>query len=537
MAENKQERMQTEIVAAYQETGTISSTARVTGYTRDTVRRYLGKAGFDPKPMFSGRINERDVTARQLPAEGEVKTYILTSAQNNTYVHERVWDNLLALADHYDAELLIGTFSYQKGVYGAKAVKKGTASAADREKLWFDPKIESYIVDAPVELAPGIIWCGEMNILPTAVHPLEGLEVYTGRKSAIFPHVKVQMQSVASGKNDPTKFCYTTGTVTKRNYIQKKAGLKAEFHHVYGALLVEVDDQGDWWARQLNADNNARICDWDVMVENGHVTTGNEIEAITWGDIHVAYIDNDIADLAWGKEGMLEQLKPRYQIMHDVLDFRCRTGHTAKRHLIHDRFKVYIEGHDSVEEELGDVAQFLTWASRDWCKTVIVDSNHDRFMMEWLRIGDYKNDPVNAIYFLEAQLYVYKSLAKDPKGDIGLMRWAVGRFTGVQKNMIFLNQDESFVINDIEYGMHGDEGPNGSKGTARGQARMGRKMNRGHEHSAGIFEGVYTSGLTGLMDQGYNSGPSSWSHSHIITYKNRKRSVVTMWNGKSHAKR
>lgn len=27
---------------------------------------------------------------------------------------------------------------------------------------------------------------------------------------------------------------------------------------------------------------------------------------------------------------------------------------------------------------------------------------------------------------------------------------------------------------------------------------------------------------------GYNKGPSSWSHSHVVTYPNGKRAVVTM---------
>jgi hypothetical protein len=62
------------------------------------------------------------------------------------------------------------------------------------------------------------------------------------------------MKSVASVKSDPTKFNWTTGTVTLRNYIQKKAGQKAEFHHCYGALLVEVDSTGAWGVRQLLAD-------------------------------------------------------------------------------------------------------------------------------------------------------------------------------------------------------------------------------------------------------------------------------------------
>ena len=59
-------------------------------------------------------------------------------------------------------------------------------------------------------------------------------------------------------------------------------------------------------------------------------------------------------------------------------------------------------------------------------------------------------------------------------------------------------------------------------------ARMGRKSNTGHSHSAGIYDGAYRAGVTGSLDQGYNVGPSSWSHSHIVTYPNGKRTIVTV---------
>jgi hypothetical protein len=42
-----------------------------------------------------------------------------------------------------------------------------------------------YINDDAVELALVLVWCGEMNILPTAANPLTGLNDYNGRKSNI----------------------------------------------------------------------------------------------------------------------------------------------------------------------------------------------------------------------------------------------------------------------------------------------------------------------------------------------------------------
>lgn len=523
-------------IDAYQRHGTITGAARELGLNRDTIRHHIKKAGlYDTKPLFAGRLHEREVFSRPKPKKGGVKRYIVTSAQNNTSVNQPVWDNLIALAEHYDAEILVGTFTYNKDAFAAQFAKKNTRQVSDDEDLWYDQQVKPYIVDAPVEIAPGLVWCGEMNILPTASRPLQGLEVYTGQKSGIFPHVKVHMQSVASGKFEPTKFNYSTGTVTKRNYIQKKAGLKAEFHHVYGGLLVEVDGDGDWFVRQLNADSHGVIYDLNLKVRNGKVTDGHRTRAVTWGDVHVAAIDQDTAEMSWGDGGILDVLKPEYQFMHDVLDFRARNGHTFKRNLIHERFAAYVQGHDSVEKEISDVATFLDQSAREWCETVIVHSNHHDFFVEWLRIGDYKSDPINAIYFLEAQLHMFRAIAAAPAVPPNMFRWAIERVNGETNRTLFLDEDESFVLNGIEYGMHGHLGPNGARGTAGNQARMGRKMNRGHEHSASIFEGVFTAGVKGSLDQGYNRGPSSWSHSDIVTYPNGKRAILTTTNGKWRA--
>ncbi|KKK55344.1 hypothetical protein LCGC14_3075480, partial [marine sediment metagenome] len=201
-------------------------------------------------------LSARDIA---LPAAGKVRRYILTCAQNNTHLNEPVWRNLLALARHYDAAVMVSRFVYDKRTHSNMDKDKFAPGRADPSEVSWAPEIVPYLCDERVELAPSLVFCGEMNILPTAVRPLSGIEAYTGRKSGIFPHVKVAMESVPSGKYEGTKINYTTGTVTQRNYIQRKAGLKADFHHVYGGLLVEVDGDGNWFARQLNADGEGTI--------------------------------------------------------------------------------------------------------------------------------------------------------------------------------------------------------------------------------------------------------------------------------------
>jgi hypothetical protein len=109
-----------------------------------------------------------------------------------------------------------------------------------------------------------------------------------------------------------------------------------------------------------------------------------------------------------------------------------------------------------------------------------------------------------------------------------------------QDNVVFLDEDESYVICDdahggIECGMHGHLGANGARGNIKSFAKMGRRANIAHSHSAGIVEGIWQVGTSSLMDLEYNKGMSSWSHSHILTYANGKRCMITMSNGKYKA--
>ena len=487
------------------------------------------------RPIKAGKVEARQAVRLRTPSTG-VRRYILTSAQNNTPVYKDCWYNLRAMAEHYGARLMVGRFTYDKSSYGDKSVKPGTSKASDYDDLWYDPEVLPFVSDERMELAPGLIWCGELNILPTAVNPLSGLEAYNGRASGIFPHATFAMDSVASGKHEATKINYTTGTVTQRNYIQKKAGLKAEHAHGYGALLVEVTADGSWFVRQLMATPDGSIRDLDLLARGGFVTEGHRVEAITWGDVHARMLDPTVRDLSWGSGGMLETLKPRFQFVHDVLDFRARNHHEVKNGL--RMFSRHTSSSESVEDEVREAGALLDSISRDWCETIVVDSNHDRAMERWVVETDYRKDPVNAIYYLESALACHNAVRGD-LDDFHLLEWAIRR-SGHGLTARFLREDESFVVcrdqaGGIECGMHGHLGPNGMRGSIVAFGRMGRRANVGHAHSAAIYRGVFQAGTSSLLDLGYNKGPSSWSHSHVITYPEATRSIVTMWNGRWRA--
>lgn len=463
------------------------------------------------------------------------RTFVFTSAQSNTRLHEGFFNALLSYCKTRNAELHVSRYTYNKGAFSEASVKPGAEQASDKDQVWFDPRIEDYVSDESLQVAPGLVWCGELNILPTAVRPLTRFRTYTRKCSSIIPHAKMAMESVPTMKDEPAKFLYTTGTVTLRNYIQKAAGQIAEFHHVFGALVVEVDDTGNWWARQLNADKSGAFYDLDRRYFPDGSITQERVRAITHGDIHGCKLNPAVKAAVWysldGQISVVDALEPQEQHFHDTVDFMARNHHNiGDPHFLHE---VAARTNDSVEKEFTDTGRFLSSvAFREWSQHYIIVSNHDQAILRWLRNHTAFYDARNAAYWLELNLRCFKDQEKGlkPRPFEYALKPCISR--SKQPWFVFIHEDESHVLpGGIECGLHGHLGPNGARGTPKNLAVIG-KANTGHTHSAGIVDGVYTAGVYGDLDMGYNKGPSSWSHSAILTYLNGKRAIITFNNGK-----
>lgn len=473
-------------------------------------------------PIVGGSIEPFDIQRTALKG----KRFVFTSAQNNTALHEQFFNALTKFCDHRNAKLFVSRFSYNKAGF-----QNGTKEGV--QELWYDPRLEPFIQDKSLSIKDTLIFCGELDILPTAENPLSGFDNYTKGASCIIPHAKMAMKSVPTMSDYQPKIMYTTGAITQRNYIQRKAGQKADFHHVFGAMYVEVAADGTWFARQLIANDDGSFYDLTDHFTADGVTHDHTVEALNYGDIHIEKIDPVTASVTFFENGnILDTLKPKYQLIHDLIDFEARNHHNIK-----DPFfwaeKFYAKK-DRVEDCITKAAQFLKNVARPYSRTVVVESNHDLALKKWLSSGDARFDPVNVEFFHRASAMIHQQIAVgNPR--FGIFEALVREHVPLETTE-FLKEDQSFLVaGQIECGMHGHLGPNGARGNPRNIRGIGRKCNTGHTHSAGIIDGIYTAGVTGRLDMDYNKGPSSWSHSHIVTYPNGKRAIITIKNGKWRA--
>ena len=465
------------------------------------------------------------------------KRWIFTAAQDETRVHLPFLRNLQAYAEYWDAELIVGGFTYNKRLYEDHRKQLAT----------FAPEVRHLMSHRRIDLGDTLTACLEMNTLPTAVSPLSGFEVYTRERSGIFPHAKVQLVAVPVSRGSAPKHLITTGAVTVANYIQKRAGIRAHFHHVIGAVIVEIDQEGNHFLRHLIAEEETgNFQDLTRYVHDGVIVEGMAIESITHGDIHLEKLDPLIARGTWGidpvtcapisdywiERSLVHTLKPRYQFIHDATDFMSRNHHNVKNP--HFKFRMWLDGTESVQDSMEHVGKFLKAIKYPDAQTVVVRSNHDAAIERWLREADWKDDMVNSECYLRTQLAMLESMRQRGGREFCALEWAV-RQNG-DPEAYFLREDESFLVGGVEQGCHGHLGANGSKGSLVQYTRAGPKSNTAHRHSPGIIDGAYCAGTKGYLYQDWNKGLSSWAHSDIVQYPNGTRTIVTMtpdglWHG------
>ena len=514
----------------YQDKKTSRYIGELYGCSKSSIGNFLRKETYlefweahEDKPIAAGTTSKIADNRKKLVG----KKFVITSAQNNTHLHNDFFNSLMRYCEEEDAQFIVGTYIYNKNGF----------QNAERNDIWFDPKLRPFIIKESIELAQGLVYCGEIQILPTAKSPITGMHNYTEHgDSIIIPHSKLQLESVPTPFGLDAKLVYTTGTVTTLNYRPQRAGQLAEPHHAFSALVVEVDSDGDWFVRQLNAEKETG-CFYDLTkyYTPEHVILSDQIEGLNLGDLHTGSPCEDVTYASWDKnnlDSIVDVLRPKHIFCHDSYSNERRNHHNvgSAKYL----FSQYARGEECIRTEVEETVAVFEDIDRDFTQLVCVDSNHDRSLGTWLDKSDFKRDPVNALFYLEMQHKVYSAINSSEGGFHTFESACETVSEGSSDRFRFLRLAESYrIAGDIECGFHGSEGSNGSRPSTATFVKQGLKFNIGHQHSCGIKDGVYVAGLSGSLNQKYNaSGGSSWSHSHIITYANGKRTIVTLKNGK-----
>lgn len=479
-----------------------------------------GEVKLKAKPERISKINEVNFDIKK----GEITRYILTSAQDDTEINKPFWNNLKAYAKYLGAEIKVAGFTYQKGLYDDHAI--ATAS--------YNSEIRPHMVFDRARITDNLLFISDANVLPTTVSPLAGWQIANCGDHVVVPSSRVALESIARMNSDDPRFAMSTGCITMPSYTPRAAGRKAIFHHTFGALLIEVDTDGEIFHRHLLADSKGDFQDLSTYVKNGKIFHDIRTSSITWGDIHHDQLDQRIALASFGYDrenlkftgeySLLDELKPFCQVFHDTLDFNFKNHHKINNPIAMAR--LHALGKTSVVEEIKQAVNFVNGLLREDCTNVVVESNHDSAIARWLLEDNGRIDPENAQAWHELNADWHKGVKVD--GNFNITEHAFRR-AGLDDEIEFIRSGESYKVNEIEHGLHGDCGTSGSRGTPAQFRRFGRKVTSMHTHSPKIADGSYIGGVSGSLKMGYNEkGMTTWAHAHVLQYANNNRCMIIM---------
>ena len=511
-----------------------------------SVRKAAGAMGVKRSTFFDNLNKERAAIERIAHAEApfvdpvrranKPRYYIFTAAVRGAPVHTDFFDNLKAYARHLGAELVIGPLT-----------SAGRQRFAEYDAKEFDPSLVDFVTLEPIVVGNRVRFSPELNLSPTMVKPLQGLQTYTKKMWGIFPHSKISMETVATHKDRPAKFIASTGAVTHPHYTPTKAGFRAHFDHMHGAIILEVTKKGVWFRHLTPANElDGSFYDLGCVVRDGKVEWNDDgVTALIYGDIHIEKLDPQVGRATWGYKAspkanftpLVEHLKPHTQIYHDLLDMTAANHHELDN--LFKRYASWLSGSNSVNDAFGQASTFLAHAQQFSDVNIIVDSNHDYFIEKWLMKFDpaAKEDFDNIEMYYKLKLAVLKAIREGRQESFLQTVLSVKSEPSMAHHEAlarcrFLMTDESWEIENIECGWHGHLGPNGRRGSKQAFKFVTEKSTIAHLHSPSIESGCHVVGTSTKLDLGYNRGPSSWAHTHGVIYPDGNRAMLTMSDGK-----
>jgi hypothetical protein len=455
------------------------------------------------------------------PIPKGTKRFIVTAAQNATPVHARFWKSLRVASTHYSAPILVIPLRYKN------PTSQWTGSQQNAE--YWAADVRPYLFNQRRALNRNIVALGDIKIQPTAGEPLTGLEGFTGSESTIVGHTKLAFKTVATPGHKMAKVLSTTGACTVSNYTDSRAGKAGEFHHSLGAVLIEVDGP-HFWLRHLGSKDSGEITDLGMRFTPKGAEKAPAPLAIVLGDTHVRFTDPRVDAATFGKGGIVPTLSPKAIVFHDLLD-----SYSANHHHDGNAFNAIAKlraGYNDVQAEVDEAIQFIADRVPPKVRGYVISSNHNDFLMRWLLAKDWREDPANAEFYLKTALAV----AQHTQMGLGGAEYPDPFTYWVEQaklsNITCLSDNDSLSIVGIELGMHGDKGPNGSRGSITNLRRIGVKSVIGHSHSPGISEGCVQVGTSSRLRLEYNRGPSGWLNTHCLLHADSKRQLVTIVDGR-----
>jgi len=440
--------------------------------------------------------------------ESMVSRYIITSAQHGATYSKEFLGAIDSYSEKNKAEVIIIPIN------GVKPDET------------LHPDLQKYTVTSSYQFCSNLL-IENFPVKAQQIRPLTGLGRFIqGNKSAVVGSPKQHLEVLATSNADLPKILVTTGAVTNPNYDEEhRLGSIAKRDHIYGALVVEVNDKtGEFHYRHIRAKKSTgTFIDLGIEYRPTLKPIRSDSDAVILGDLHSGQTDKVAYNAS--KE-LIKQVKPKYIIVHDLFDASSISHHDINKQVY--KAQKSRAGKLSLTKELTVCGEYLTDLAkllpRDG-KIIVVKSNHDEHLNRYLEEGRYGDDSENL--YLSGKLVTAMLDGKDPvKEGIKLTYGDVG------PKIKFLTRDDDFKIHGIQTGSHGDLGGNGSRGSITSQQiNYGRSI-VGHRHTPSIRGDAYCVGTLTNLKLDYNRGPSSWLQTNAVINSDGSIQLVNIINSR-----
>lgn len=372
-------------------------------------------------------------------------------------------------------------------------------------------------------------YLSSISVSAKQINPLTGLERLAQAKGSMaLASPKQYLSFVANSNTKMPRALMTTGAITVPDYstdksMSKRTSYLAEFDHVMGAIIVEVEDDRIFHFRQIQFDDDGSFYDlgWkynpDGTVEDVFAEGSKEKPKLVFGDTHVG---SHCPDVDKCLQEITSYVYADEVIVHDLFDNRFNNHHDIHKPVL--RGIIAREGKTKLMHEGEITAEWLDDWSERVDKLTIVKSNHDEALERYIDEGRWKDDPENLYDALD--LVKARMDGKDPLKHLIVNK--VGLRNPDKVN--WLDRDQDYMVYGIENGAHGDKGGNGARGSLRSIEKAYYKATVGHSHTAGIWREVYQVGTSTVLKLSYNTGPSSWTNTLCIQYPNGQRQLINI---------
>lgn len=480
---------------------------------RRSFSRKLAKEGIGEQNKPIEQSDEYKEASQRLLKKSNF--YIVTWAQAHSDIHSQFLDNIEAYSQKLGATIIVqaGRYKNPNSLSSSQAQK-----AKEKNKNIWHPRLQPYLHANRLHLSDKLQALCDVKVQPTAVLPLSGLNGFTADNSCILPHPKVQLQSLPILEGYNHKLMVSTGAVTLPEYTDTKAGKKGEFHHILGFVICELQDDGIFHIRQVQADDDGSFYDLFHHIKDGKVLGMEGEYNIVFGDSHGVNRCKLAHELA---VEIANRVQAREIILHDIFD-----GESINHHEEKDPFRLLEKeesGADNLEYEIDRTIKFVNDLDFQLSGRLnVVASNHNDFLDRWLRNVDWRRASNKKMYLKLANLV---ASGDAPRGVFSAL------LESEIPNIRTFGYGESLRIKGWELGLHGDMGTNGSRGSIKQFKNLSTKTISGHTHTPAREDGSIVVGTLTKLRLGYNVGLSSWMQGIVLIYPNGKASNIHFIKG------